>query len=435
VSEWTHIDFWIVATAIVTALSCALLGNFLLVRRLSMMGDAIAHAVLPGIAIAFLASGSRDTAPILLGAAVAGMAVAVLTQLISHAGRVEESASMGVAFTTLFALGLVLIVRAADTVDLDPSCVLYGALELTPLDTLRAAGFEIPRAFLIGAAALALNACAIGLMYKEFLVGAFDPMLATSQGFHPRLLHQALMALTAITAVASFEAVGSILVVAMLVVPAATARLLTRRMPGMIAWSLVIAAASAALGHLGACAAPGWFGFRETSTSGMMAVVAGAWFGLALLFAPEQGVLALALRRIALRFRIGLEDALAAQYRQEEARPAYRAGPTEFWLRRLWHRGLAEPASSGWTLTARGRARAVEVIRSHRLWERYLVDEANVRPDQAHHASERLEHVTSLEMRDGLDDAMDRPARDPHGRVIPRKIDSDNADRSSGAAR
>ncbi len=419
-SAWTLIDAWIVATAILTALSCALLGNFLLVRRLSMMGDAITHAVLPGLAIAFLVTGSRDTAPMLIGAAVAGVLTAVLTQFISHAGRVEESASMGVVFTTLFALGLVLMVRAADKVDLDASCVLYGALELTPLDTVRLGGFDVPRAFVINAAALALNACVIGLLYKEFLVGAFDPMLSAAQGFRPQLMHQALMVLTAVTAVASFETVGSILVVAMLIVPAAAARLMTQRMPSMIAWSLLIAAASSVLGHLGAIEAPGWFGFRETSTAGMMAVAAGGWFGVALLFAPEQGLLAQALRRVGLRFRIGLEDALASLYRHEEARPAFRAGPSDFWLRRLWRRGLAEPGSKGWTLTARGRARAVELVRTHRLWERYLVDAANVRPDQAHHASERLEHITSSDLLDGLDTALDRPARDPHGRVIPR---------------
>jgi manganese/zinc/iron transport system permease protein len=430
VSFWSHIDSWIVGTAIVTALSCALLGNFLLVRRLTMMGDAISHAVLPGIAIAYLATGSRDIAPIFFGAAVAGFVTALVTQFISHAGRVEESASMGVVFTAMFALGLVIMVKAADNVDLDPSCVLYGALELTPLDTVSVAGIDIPRAFLICVAALSLNACAIGLMYKEFLIGAFDPMLAASQGFCPRLMHHVLMILTAITAVASFEAVGSILVVAMFVAPAAAARLVTHRMPTMIACSLVIAAASAALGHVGAIVVPNWFGFRETSSAGMMAVAAGVLFGCALLFAPEQGLISQAVRRFALRYRIGIEDALAAQYRQEEAHPAFQTGPQELWLRRLWRRGLAEPASSGWKLTPRGRARAAELIRAHRLWERYLVDQAHVRPDHAHYASERLEHVTNAELRNRLDESMDRPTRDPQGRLIPRDANSDDAGRS-----
>lgn len=419
-NAWTSIDFWMVGTGLLTAWSCALLGSFLLVRRLSMMGDAITHAVLPGLAIAFLVVGGRDAFPMLIGASAAGLLTALLTQYFSHAGKVEESASMGVVFTSLFALGLVLMVRAADRVDLDPSCVLYGALELTPLDTVPVAGFAVPRAFIINGVVLAINALVVSLLYKEFLIGAFDPMLAAAQGYRPRLMHQVLMVLTAVTAVASFETVGSILVVAMLIVPAAAARLLTQRLPPMIGWSLAFATASAWLGHWGALEVPGWFGFRDTSTAGMMAVASGGLFAAVLLMAPEQGLLAQVVRRISLRYRIGLEDALSALYRREEAFPASRALPADFWLRRLWRGGLVEPRSNGWRLTTKGREKALGLIRAHRLWERYLVDKANVTPDQAHHASERLEHVTSFGLQEGLDHDLARPARDPHGRVIPR---------------
>lgn len=417
---WTAVDFWMAATAMLTAWSCALLGSFLVVRRLSLMGDAITHAVLPGLAIAFLVTGSRDTIPMLIGASSAALLTALLTQFISYAGKVEEGASMGVVFTTLFALGLVMMVRAADRVDLDPSCVLYGALELTPLDTVRIAGHELPRAFVINAAVLGLNALVIALLYKEFLLVAFDPMLAAVQGYRPQALHQLLMVLTAITAVASFETVGSILVVAMLIVPAAAARLMTNRLTTMLAWSIVMATGAAWFGHLGALEIPGWFGFRDTSTAGMMAVAAGGLFGFALLLAPEQGLLAQLFRRVQFWFRIGIEDALSGLYRHEEARPAERARPTDFWLHRLWRSGLAEPGSTGWRLTGLGRERARAIVQSHRLWERYLVDKANVRPDQAHHASDRLEHVTSSDLREGLDKDLNRPAEDPHGRAIPR---------------
>jgi manganese/zinc/iron transport system permease protein len=122
------IDTWIVLTGMVTALSCALVGNFLVVRRMSLMGDAISHAVLPGLAVAFLLSGSRHPVPMFIGAVVAGLGTAFLTEWIHRNGRVEESSAMGVVFTSLFALGLVLIVQAADTVDLDPGCVLYGVI-------------------------------------------------------------------------------------------------------------------------------------------------------------------------------------------------------------------------------------------------------------------------------------------------------------------
>ena len=127
-----HLDGWIVVAGMLCAMSCALLGNFLVLRRMSMMGDAISHAVLPGLAVAFLITGTRDSLPMFIGAAVVGVLTAVFTQWVNRFGKVEESASMGVVFTALFAIGLILIVRAADSVDLDPGCVLYGTISIAP---------------------------------------------------------------------------------------------------------------------------------------------------------------------------------------------------------------------------------------------------------------------------------------------------------------
>lgn len=418
--SWTSVDTWMVATGILSALSCALLGNFLFVRRLSLMGDAISHAVLPGLAAAFLITGSRDSGPMLLGAVIAGVLTAGLTQGLSHAGKIEESTSMGVVFTTLFAIGLLLIVRAADRVDLDPSCVLYGALELTPLDTMAVSGLHLPRAFVVNAAVLGVNGLIVWLLFKELTIGAFDPMLATTQGFRPRLLHQLLMALVALTAVACFETVGSILVVAMLIVPAATARLMTNRLPTMIWLSLGVAVIGTFLGHIGALTIPPLFGFADTTTSGMMAVAGGFLFFIALLFSPQQGLLIRAYRQNALRLRIRTEDALATLYRREEEDyPALELPPTRQ-LRHLRRRGLAVEERGRWQLSERGKAEAEAVVRSHRLWESYLVDHANMPLDHAHQSSERLEHVTTPSLREGLDEVLAKPERDPHGHSIPR---------------
>ena len=132
--EWFAIDSWIVVVGCLAAVSCALLGNFLVLRKMSMMGDAISHAVLPGLAIAFLLTEVRSSLAMFAGAAIVGVLTAVFTQWVSRFGNVDRGASMGIVFTTLFAAGLLLIVQAADHVDLDASCVLYGAIELTPLD-------------------------------------------------------------------------------------------------------------------------------------------------------------------------------------------------------------------------------------------------------------------------------------------------------------
>lgn len=276
--NWTSIDTWIVVTGALCAVACALPGCFLVLRKMSMMGDAISHAVLPGLAIAFLVTGDRASLPMFVGAAATGVLTALFTQWIHRFASVDQGAAMGVVFTTLFAIGLVIIVQAADHVDLDPGCVLYGAIEFTPLDTVSLGAWEIPRAVVTNAAVLLVNVVAIALLYKELRLSAFDPELAATLGFSPNFLHYLLMTLVAVTTVAAFESVGSIIVIAMLIVPAATAQMLTNRLLPMLVVSAVVAAASAVLGHLGAMWLPPVVGFESTTTSGMMAFAAGVLF-------------------------------------------------------------------------------------------------------------------------------------------------------------
>jgi len=430
---WSSLDTWIVVAGALSAASCALLGCFLLVRRMSMMGDAISHAVLPGLAVAFLLSGSRDSLPMLAGAVVVGLLTAVLTQFLSRYGQVEQSAAMGVIFTSLFALGLVLIVRAADTVDLDPGCVLYGAIELSPLDTVPVAEWLIPRAVLVGAGVLAVNLLVVGLLFKEFRLAAFDPALANTLGFPAWILHYLLMALVAVTTVACFETVGSILVIAMLVVPAAAAHLLTDRLRPMMIWAVLLSVACAVGGHVAAITVPTWFGFADTSTAGMMAVVAGLIFLLAWLMAPRHGLLVRAWHQRQLAVEQTAEDILGSLFRNEEitgttaglaaadlaAFAHSRMGLVRAGCRRLVERGWIEPAGALWRLREAGRAQATDLIRSHRLWERYLVDRAAVRPDHVHTTSETLEHVTDPALQRALAGEIRDPRRDPHGHVIP----------------
>jgi len=272
--SWNFTDTWIVVTGALCAVACALPGCFLVLRRMSMMGDAISHAVLPGLALAFLFTGSRESLPMFAGAAVTGVLTALFTQWVNRFANVDRGAAMGVVFTTLFAIGLILIVRAADHVDLDPGCVLYGAIETSaPI-----VPGEIPRAAIVNGSVLLLNLGVIGVLYKELRLSAFDPALADTLGFSSNLLHYLLMTMVAITTVAAFESVGSIIVIAMLIVPAATAQLLTRRLLPMLLVASGVAVLSSVLGHLGALTVPRMFGFDGTTTSGMMAFAAGLLF-------------------------------------------------------------------------------------------------------------------------------------------------------------
>ncbi|MEM9081334.1 MAG: metal ABC transporter permease [Verrucomicrobiota bacterium] len=275
---WHSSDTWIAITGALIAAACALPGCFLVLRKMSMMGDAISHAVLPGLAIAFLLTGTRASLPMFLAAAATGVLTAVFTQWIAKFGNVDRGAAMGIVFTTLFAVGLLLIVQAADHVELDPGCVLYGAIEFIPLDTISLGTLAIPRATLVSSGVLLLNLILIIAFFKEFRLSAFDPNLADTLGFNSQFLHYLLMTMVAVTTVAAFEAVGSIIVIAMLIVPPATALLLTRRLVPVLLLATLFAIASAVLGHWSAIAIPAAFNLPSTNTSGMIATAAGFLF-------------------------------------------------------------------------------------------------------------------------------------------------------------
>ena len=429
------LDGWIVLAGILCAVASALLGNFLVLRKLSMLGDAVSHAVLPGLAVAFLVSNSRSSLPMFLGAVIVGVLTALFTEWIRSVGKVDEGASMGVVFTSLFAIGLILIVQAADKVDLDAGCVLYGSIETTTLDRIEIAGFDIPRAVAVLGSVMILNLLFVIICFKELKLTSFDPALATSMGFSSAAMHYALMVLVAVTAVASFESVGNVLVVAMFIVPPATAYLLTDRLGLMIILSSILAAVGAASGHIAAVVVPSWFGYSSTTTAGMMAVMVGVLFALALFFAPKQGIVIKWFRNRSLSLGILSDDVVAALYRREErsgsaavTHPTTKILAKELlataWslrmvLWRLQRRDELAFQDGGYALTAAGRDRAQELIRAHRLWEKYLVSEANIDVANIHSKAEMLEHFTDRRMRDELANTMDSPSIDPHGAKIP----------------
>lgn len=283
---WTELDTWIVITGVLICLACALPGAFLMLSRQSMLGDGISHAVLPGLALAFLLTNSREVLPMVIGATLAGVLTAVLTTVVQRLGQVESGAALGVVFCGLFAAGLVLIRLAADRVDLDADCVLYGALETAVVDE-----GPVPRVALVSGGLLLVNALLTLVFYKELRLAAFDPALATTMGFHADAIRLGLTVVASVTTVLAFESVGSILVIAMLVVPAAAASLITRRLHWLLALALVFAALSAVAGHVAAITVPPvlgrWIGAADigsTSSAAMMAVVAGIIFIVAWLF-------------------------------------------------------------------------------------------------------------------------------------------------------
>ncbi|HWL93309.1 MAG TPA: iron chelate uptake ABC transporter family permease subunit [Phycisphaerae bacterium] len=436
--DWTS-DGWVTLVAAMSAISCALPGNYLVLRKMSLMGDAISHAVLPGLAAAFLISQSRAPLPMFFGAVVVGVLTALLTQAISRFGRVEEGAAMGVIFSVLFAAGLIMIRQATDHVDLDPSCVLYGNIEHIGLE---AAVGGMPPAVTNLAAVLVLNVVFIIAFYKELRICAFDPALATTVGINANLMHYALMVIVAITTVANFESVGSILVIAMLIVPAVCAHLLTDRLGLMLVISAMIAGLSAVAGRVLVVYAPGWIGVEaDTNTAALMTVVAGMLLLLAVLFSPEHGLIGALLHRMSFARQVMREDILGLLYRWHEmtrgrARSMTRdeilnAVGRNFLstraLRSLRRRGQIEidspvtgDALHGMRLTDTGSRRASEIVRGHRLWETYLRTHFELPLDHLHMPAERVEHFLTPELSAKLDDALTGPDVDPHGKSIPK---------------
>ncbi len=417
------IGFWIVFTGALVNISGALLGNYLVLRKMSLMGDAISHAVLPGLAIAFLVTQSRGALPMLAGALLAGLLTILLTETIRRYAGVAEDASIGVVFTSMFALGVVLISRAASQVDLDPGCVLYGILESAALDTHPLFGVEVPyMALHLAIVTLAVIGFVL-LFWKELKLVSFDPALATTLGFRTTLVHYLLMAMVAAFSVVAFEAVGSILVVAMLVAPSATAYLLTDRLKVMALLAPLIGISSAFLGRELA------FEF-ETPVAGAMAVAVGLHFVLAVFFAPRHGLLARKIYQFRVGFRVLREDILALLFRWEERRPSegmtreelFRAMAGNPALRpalvALRFAGELESGDGTFRLSDAGRKAGGKLIRKHRLWESYLAKHTPLPSDHLHDPADRVEHYISGEMVDAVAREVGFPDTDPHGKPI-----------------
>ncbi len=266
----------IALTAIFTAISCAMLGAFLVLRKMTMVGDAISHAVLPGIAIAYLLSQSRASLPMFLGAALVGVFATVVIEILSKKWRVRSDASIGMTFTTLFALGVVLITFWSDKVDLDQECVLYGEIAFVPFNTWSLAGRSMGPIALWSSGILLLIVLIYTFTgYKGLLMSSFNEDYAAVLGIGVGAWNLSLMSMVSVATVISFESVGAILVVALLVAPAATAYLISQKLKPMILLAALFGLSGSLLGYLISAR-------FDTSIAGGIATMLGVQFALIL---------------------------------------------------------------------------------------------------------------------------------------------------------
>lgn len=395
------LDWPIVVEGALVSCALGLLGCFLVIRGMSLLGDALSHAVLPGIAIGFLVSArwghaSLSSPWILVGATVVGLAAAVLVETVRSQSRVKEDASLGIVFTTMFALGVVLISRYSGQADLDPGCVLYGNIEYFVLK---------PDAVWPMAVILGLIVVGIVVFYRPLLVSTFDRSLAVSVGIAAGAVHYGLMGALSLTIVASFEAVGAILAVALLIIPGATARLWTQRLSTMLWLSAAFAIAGTLLGY--------WLSHRNLLNTSAGAAIAAAGFGvfvISWLLSPSQGLISRWLARRGLVRKIALENLVKTI--AEVASPAGAGHATASALReelnwddRTLSRVAARSARRGWvardgdrlSLTPAGAARARRLAEAHQAWEAYLHRELKLPTDHVHDAAEWIEHYLEEE--------------------------------------
>lgn len=276
---------WILLTASLVGITCGLVGVWLILRRMAMMADAISHTVLPGIVIAYLITRELSGVHMLIGAAAVGLLTAVLVQWLHDRG-VKQEASIGIVFTTLFAIGVVLIATKVGHVHLDVQHALMGEITFIPWERVDVPGIgPIPEAVVVLLVVLAVVGAGLSLFYKEWKLTTFDPALAASLGIPVVWMHYVFMTLVSLTSVAAFDAVGAILVIAMLIAPAAAAYLWTDRLPVMMGLSAGFGVLAAFLGY-------GVAVWLDTSISGSMAFAAGILFAASFLLAPRHGVLA-----------------------------------------------------------------------------------------------------------------------------------------------
>lgn len=402
-----------IAASSMVGLMCGVLGCFIVLRNMSLVGDALAHAILPGVVIAFILVG-YNTMGFFAGAVVAGLATAAGITWIQQKVKTKNDAAVGIVFTSMFSFGVILIsyISKHNGVHLDLKDFLFGSsLGVSNTDLM------------LTALVMVYVLISVVVFYRYLFASTFQAVVAQTMGISVKLMHYFLMLLLSFAVVASLQTVGVILVVAMLITPAATALLLESRLH----WVLVIA------GGLGLIAA--MLGMvvavkLDTPPGPAMALVSTFIYLMAVIFSPRKGLVIKARNRHRRQLQTEREDILKQAFRMDQ-----RGGITPEGIREKldlgrnrWTRHLQHMKRIGWledtkslAISDKGMIMALSLVRAHRLWETYLQQQVGLNEDQIHDEAERLEHLLTEEFLDQVDRELGYPTKDPHGSPIPPK--------------
>lgn len=411
----------VVVGSILLGIGSAVIGCFALLRKRALMGDAVAHAVLPGVALAFMITGTKNVAALLIGAAIAGWISMLAMDFVVRNSRLREDSAIGLVLSTFFGLGILLLTHIQSS----------GAANQAGLDKFlfgQAASLLEGDVVVFGCVSLFLI-LGVLFFYKELKVVSFDPSFAVALGMPVRWIEVLLTTMIVLAVVVGIQAVGVVLMAAMLITPAAAARYWTERLPIMLAVSALFGAFSGIAGAFVSDVMP------RMPTGPWIVTMATFLFLVSLLFAPKRGAVARVLRQRGNRRRTLQENImktmhLLAESDHEPERPrtieeiqARRSVPTRLLkggLRALRKGGYVLPVGEGaWRLTADGERQGARITRLHRLWEVYLTQYVQIASDHVHDDAESIEHVLTPELEEALEKLLNRPESDPHERRIP----------------
>lgn len=397
----------------IVGLMCGALGCFIVLRNMALIGDALSHAILPGVVVAFILFGA-STIGFFLGSVVAGLLSAIAITWIQQNVNTKNDAAIGIVFTAMFAIGVIGIshISRQPGVHLDLKDFLVGnMLGVSNEDLILTACIGV-YVFL-----------SIIIFYRYLFTTTFQPVIAETMGISVSIMHYFLMLMLSFVVVASLRAVGVILVVAMLVTPASTALLLSNKLKNVIFIASMIGLISAVLGLI--------FSIHfETTPGPAMTVVAALIYFATVIFAPKRGLLFKNLRNTRLRKKIMFEDTLKQAFRLSDfgtlsfqnlqEKLGYNSALLKQNISRLIKKGYALE-SPKLMLTEAGKNQASKLVRAHRLWETYLVNQMGLNAEQIHEDAEKYEHLLTEEILDEVDAKLGYPDFDPHGSPIPKK--------------
>ena len=395
-------------------ITCGVLGCFIVLRNMSLIGDALSHAILPGVVAGFMIAGHNVFA-FFVGSVVAGLIAAILITWLQRNARTKEDAAIGIVFSAMFALGIIGIsaVTRQEGVHLDMKDFLFGNV----------LGIGDQDLWLTGLITFFTLVC-VTAFYRFFFVTTFQSVIARTSGINANLMHYFLMLLLSFAIVASLQSVGVILVVAMLIIPASTAYLLTGRLKTMLFIAAAVGVISSVSGLILAI-------IFETTPGPAMTLVGAFQYALAVLFAPKKGLVIQYILKRRRRGEAALEDVLKQAVKQKELanvsvdslaeKLQLSLSQTQFRIRRLQQKGLMELKGDVFDLTLAGKRRAYELIRAHRLWETYLVQEMGLSADQIHPQAEAFEHRLPEKFLQEVEQQLGYPKFDPHGSPIPQR--------------